>query len=184
MLKGKGHILGVSTKAYAVGRDDLEAIERAVHIISEARPTGRMCFALTGGDGGGGFGGCDSPPFGDIGADNGSVAASASRFNDSVTRYGGVQGGSGGWCYDATQGVGDPRLPSGRRGNPSKMTGRARASIVSMGRPHTHPISMPVTRRVRRSSGAVNLHVWVRPCGDCRSSALPEARRTTFPKAH
>jgi len=24
----------------------------------------------------------------------------------------------------------------------------------------------------------------VRPCGDCRSSALPEARRTTFPKAH
>jgi len=151
---------------------------------SEARPTGRMCFALAGGGGGGGVGGCGSPQFGDIGADNGSVAASAARVDDGVTWYGGVRGGSGGWCYDTTQGVGGPRLQFGRRGHPSKSTGRPRASIVSMSRPHTHPISMPVTMRVRRSSGAVNLDVWVRPCGDCRSSALPEARRTTYPKAH
>ena len=75
---------------------------RAVHMSSQPRLTGRMCLALAGGGGGGGGSGCASPPLGGIGAGNGSVAASAARVDDGVTRYGGVVGGSVEWCTEAT----------------------------------------------------------------------------------
>jgi len=70
-------------------------------------------------------------------------------------------------------------------------TQRVRSGIVAL---VTLPPSNCRSATTRRSflrlaplsphSGQPRLDVWVRPCGDCRSSALPQARRTTYPKAH